>query len=392
MRFPKDLSRFCCCGGLVVAALLPVHAFDGRPSGAFESTGSPAIVQHRGAKKPTRKIIIQGGVLNGKAIDLPKPEFPAGRRPDVSGAVIVKILVNERGKAISARAISGHSLLRASAVSAARKAKFEPVTLSGVPMKVSGFLVYNYETDLVSAPTVSTIKDDTTPNDQSGNGRVNALPRGRTVSNVVSGGILNGKATLLPSPVYPPVARAAQASGTVNVQVTVDEEGNVISAVAVSGHPLLRAAAVNAARGAKFNPTKLSGVPVKVVGVLVYNFLPADPPKDSSPPPVASAAPSDKLVQPPGSINGGILNGKAISLPKPPYPPVARAAHASGGVEVQVIVDETGVVAEAKAISGNPLLRAAATSAARGARFEPTLLEGRPVKIFGVILYEFIAD
>jgi protein TonB len=59
----------------------------------------------------------------------------------------------------------------------------------------------------------------------------------------------------------------------VTVQVTVDEEGNVISAHAVTGHPLLQGAAVAAARQAKFAPTKLSGQPVKVMGVIVYNFV-----------------------------------------------------------------------------------------------------------------------
>ena len=89
----------------------------------------------------------------------------------------------------------------------------------------------------------------------------------------ISGGVLNGKATSLPKPPYPPIARAAKAAGTVVVQVTVDEEGNVISATPVSGHPLLRAAATAAARQAKFSPTKLSGQPVKVTGVLTYNFV-----------------------------------------------------------------------------------------------------------------------
>lgn len=88
----------------------------------------------------------------------------------------------------------------------------------------------------------------------------------------ISGGVLNGKATSLPQPPYPPIARAAHASGTVTVQVTVDEEGKVISAHPVSGHPLLQAAAVAAARQAKFSPTKLSGQPVKVTGVIIYNF------------------------------------------------------------------------------------------------------------------------
>ncbi|MGB7923925.1 MAG: TonB family protein [Pyrinomonadaceae bacterium] len=89
----------------------------------------------------------------------------------------------------------------------------------------------------------------------------------------ISGGVLNGKATSLPKPAYPPVAKAARASGTVTVQVTIDENGNVISARAVSGHPLLQAAATQAARGAKFSPTKLSGQPVKVTGVITYNFV-----------------------------------------------------------------------------------------------------------------------
>ena len=90
----------------------------------------------------------------------------------------------------------------------------------------------------------------------------------------IRGGVLNGKATSLPAPEYPAIARAAGASGSVTVQITIDEEGNVISAEADSGHPLLRAAAVTAAREAKFSPTRLSGQPVKVQGVVIYNFSP----------------------------------------------------------------------------------------------------------------------
>jgi len=89
----------------------------------------------------------------------------------------------------------------------------------------------------------------------------------------ISGGVLNGKAISLPKPAYPPIARQAHASGTVVVQVTIDENGSVISAHAVSGHPLLQAVAVAAARGARFSPTKLSGQPVKVTGVITYNFV-----------------------------------------------------------------------------------------------------------------------
>jgi len=90
----------------------------------------------------------------------------------------------------------------------------------------------------------------------------------------VSGGVLNGKAVTLIKPEYPAAARAVRASGAVNVQVTIDEQGVVISAAAVSGHPLLRQAAENAARTSKFAPTTLEGQPIQITGIIVYNFLP----------------------------------------------------------------------------------------------------------------------
>lgn len=99
-----------------------------------------------------------------------------------------------------------------------------------------------------------------------------------TNKDLIAGGVLNGKAIALPRPVYPAIARAAHASGTVLVQVVIDEEGNIISAHAVSGHPLLQAASVAAAREAKFTPTTLYGQPVKVTGVIQYNFVAPQPP------------------------------------------------------------------------------------------------------------------
>jgi len=99
-------------------------------------------------------------------------------------------------------------------------------------------------------------------------------PSPKPPPKTISGGVLNGKAISLPKPQYPQIARAAKASGTVVVQVTIDESGKVVSASAVSGHPLLKAAAVQAAYGARFSPTMLSGQAVKVTGQINYNFLP----------------------------------------------------------------------------------------------------------------------
>ena len=87
-------------------------------------------------------------------------------------------------------------------------------------------------------------------------------------------GVINGKATSLVKPAYPAAAKQMRIEGSVNVQVLIDEKGNVVSASAVSGHPLLRAVSENAARQSKFSPTYLSKQPVKVTGVIIYQFKP----------------------------------------------------------------------------------------------------------------------
>lgn len=99
-------------------------------------------------------------------------------------------------------------------------------------------------------------------------------PGSTSSATTISGGVLNGKAVSLPQPAYPPIAKQVNASGQVVVQVLVDERGNVVSASVVSGHPLLHGPALAAARRAKFSPTKLAGKPVRVRGVIQYNFAP----------------------------------------------------------------------------------------------------------------------
>ncbi len=94
----------------------------------------------------------------------------------------------------------------------------------------------------------------------------------RPILKPISGGVLNGTAINLPSPIYPETAKRIRIQGVVTVEVVVDETGKVISAVATSGPPQLRDVAVQAAQRARFSPTKLSGQPVKVSGLIHYKF------------------------------------------------------------------------------------------------------------------------
>lgn len=85
--------------------------------------------------------------------------------------------------------------------------------------------------------------------------------------------LLNSEAKYLPKPAYPQIAKIGKIQGVVNVQITIDETGKVISARATSGNPALHRAAVEAALQARFTPTMLNGVAVKVSGMINYNFM-----------------------------------------------------------------------------------------------------------------------
>lgn len=205
---------------------------------------------------------INGGILNGKAVKLVKPEYPDDvKASKIEGTVLVDVVIDENGNVASASAVTepfkipqpggtveeiqpANPILREAAEKAALESKFSRVLLQGQPVKVRGRIIYVFNAD-----------EPYEANDKA-----------------ISGGILNSKALQLPIPNYPAAAGAVRAEGSVNVQVTIDEAGNVISATAVSGHPLLQAAAVAAARQAKFSPTVGDGPRVKVTGIIVYNF------------------------------------------------------------------------------------------------------------------------
>ena len=114
--------------------------------------------------------------------------------------------------------------------------------------------------------------------------------------------------------------------------------------------------------------------------------LVASPSLDEPPPPFRN------IPKPTVIVSGGILNGKAINLPAPTYPEMAKRMHMTGMVEVEVVIDLNGKVISAKAVKGPSFLTAAAEQAAKLARFTPTLLSGQPVKVSGVLTYTFVLE
>lgn len=221
----------------------------------------------------------------------------------------------------------------------------------------------------------------------------NNFAAAQDVPKQINGGVLNGKAVSLPKPVYPDQARREKLEGIVRIDVVINEEGDVVSAEPSTGiidvyrpggsgvpekeeantaDPMLIDAGIEAAKQAKFSPTFLNGKGVSIKGTIIYRFVASDQKATEKTP------------------AGGVLNGKALMLPKPEYPEAAKAVKAGGTVSVQVLIDEGGNVISAEAISGHPLLRAAAVNAARGAQFSPTILDGSVVKVSGIVTYNFV--
>jgi periplasmic protein TonB len=126
------------------------------------------------------------------------------------------------------------------------------------------------------------------------------------------------------------------------------------------------------------------GMPGGVPGGVAKGDDPPPPPPPPKPEPTATPAPPKKLT-----VSGGVLQGSAIIKKQPPYPPIARAARAAGAVQIQVTISEDGRVIEASVIAGHPLLRDAALQAARQWTFKPTELSGVPVKVQGVLTFNF---
>lgn len=199
-------------------------------------------------------------------------------------------------------------------------------------------------------------------------------------AKTVNGGVINGKAVKMVKPEFPAAAKAVGASGVVNVEVILDEEGNVTTAKAISGHALLRKSSEEAALASKFSLTKLEDKPIKVKGIVVYNFVSGnDSPKQTA------------IIQDFKKF-GEVLNAKALSLPIPKYPAAAKAVNADGAVIVEIIIDEKGNVISAETVYGHALLKKESENAAFKATFEPTLIDGKAVKTKGVLVYNFVAN
>jgi TonB family protein len=213
------------------------------------------------------------------------------------------------------------------------------------------------------------------------------------------------------APEYPATAKQAHIQGTVVLKVTIDKSGDVQSLQLVSGHPMLAPAAIDAVKQWKYTPYLLNGEPVTVETNVTVNFtLAGDAPEEWTAGNVSGGVPA---AEPAGMASGVIGSAPADGAPlpqrirvlpgvmarliagrvQPEYPEDAKAQRIQGIVELKVIIDKEGNVANLQLISGHPLLAPAAIDAVRQWKYRPYLLNGTPLEVETTVTVSFtLAD
>jgi len=183
-----------------------------------------------------------------------------------------------------------------------------------------------------------------------------------------------------PQPVYPQKAIDNQVEGFVQIEVIINEYGEVTDASVNEkvSIPLLNDAALETAKKYKFSPALLNGVPVKVRMPIPFNFD-----LDFANP---AAAKSRNLYQ----FYNVSVKPLIIKKEIPVYPNDARENGIEGKVVLNIIIDEQGDVEEAKVfMSQHPELNEAALQAVKKCKFAPAQVDGKPVKVKMNVPFDF---
>ena len=196
---------------------------------------------------------------------------------------------------------------------------------------------------------------------------------------------------------YPIEAAQGRLQGEVVVKIVVSETGDVESAEAVSGNPVLAKAAISAVKKWKFQPYIRDGKPRKVSTTFPFDFAFGDkitdnPSRDA----ISTDIPPGKDAQDPGAgttkriqVDQGITQGLVLHRVAPIYPPAARETGIQGTVVLAAIISKEGKIEDLRVISGPSALRDAAIGAVQQWRYRPYIFAGEPVEIDTQIVVNF---
>jgi TonB family protein len=180
-------------------------------------------------------------------------------------------------------------------------------------------------------------------------------------------------------PEYPEEARVQKVQGDVVLEVNTDVRGHVDLVRVVTGHPMLRLAALHAVNQWRYRPYMLNGEPVAVQFPVIVKFrIPGIPYQEE---PRSSSEPY--------KTSSGVMQGLLQKRVDPHYPEEAKLQHIMGDVVLSAVIDKEGKIQHLKVVSGDPILAKAAMDAVQQWRYRPYELEGKPVDVQTTINVRF---
>lgn len=224
--------------------------------------------------KPAPPVTLAPWVLHAKLMYGPTPEYPESVRENhVQGDAFVDVLVDKNGKVESAKSVECAScsfLLGTVAAAAVQKWEYQPTTLDGKPARVSSWVAFRFRLEGEPSIEVLTKSESSTPAVKPPGP---PPPRVATPHMIrISSGVAEGNLISKVDPEYPQMAKVAHVQGDVVIQCIIDHQGEIAAAKAVSGHPLLVQAALDAVKQWKYRPYLLNGQPVEVETTVTVRF------------------------------------------------------------------------------------------------------------------------
>jgi TonB family protein len=191
----------------------------------------------------------------------------------------------------------------------------------------------------------------------------------------VSAGVMQGNILQKFDPVYPAIAKAAHLSGTVVLSATISKLGTIERLQVVSGPPALVSSAWDAVKRWVYRPFIVNGEPTEVDTTINVNYTFGESAAQDT---NASADGGSQLKK----VGGDVSVPVVIYMPQPEYSPEARAAHFSGVVLLNLVVDRQGLPQDVRILRSVGLgLDAKALEAVKQYRFKPAMEDGKPVPV-----------
>jgi TonB family protein len=408
------MTRLAAAGFVFAVALFAwrvAHAQDTTPatnsSSPSPSTAVPSTSgtgSQDASSTPARPLT--GRVESARIIHQVAPIYPeAAKAAGISGTVVVKCVIAADGTVKDAEVISGPDELRDAALTAVRQWTYQPTTVAGHPVAVDSQVSVVFQN--VPTPAAGTMAGD---------------PAAAAVTNpdapltskpmVIVERVATDQLIRPLSVVYPAEAIASNTSGTVILQVLIDEDGSVGAQRVVSGPEALRKAAANAVIAAQYRPMTLDGKPttaattVRIVftldtatnpstGTAKEDFISGGQAEDSAA--LASQAPfaqayesghGNKLGNNLG-VTYNVKPARLIHQVQPVYPRKAKSKGIQGQVVMHATIQKDGTIRDLKYMSGPEELAQAAMDAVQQWTYVPTILLGKPVEVDTTITVVF---